>query len=224
MHFAGMKFLGILYILLSLPSWAHEFPASWWEPIPRESSASWEVLPQDAKEGEVILSKRTELGIFSNFGATPFTLDGLFFGSIEGLWQSLKYPDPSIKEDLRHRIDGWKYSRQEVALMVGREAKQAGNEANAIYRTYKLTQINWLGQFFDYVDHASGSEYHYKLIKRAIKAKLDQNPGLWDLLLQTKCLKLRSDHLAGPNEPPSFRYFEILMVLREERQGHFCKI
>jgi len=218
-----MKFFRILLLLLSFPLWAQEFPASWWEPVPRESAASWEILPQDAAEGEVILSKRTELGIFSNFGATPFVLDGMLFASIEGLWQSLKYPDPSIKEDERHHIAGWKYSRREVAMMIGREAKQAGNEANAIYRVHKLSQINWFGHFFDYLDHAAGSDYHYGLIKRAIKAKLDQNPELWDLLLQTKCLKLRSDHLAGSNEPPSFRYYEILMVLREEHQGHLCR-
>lgn len=218
-----MKLLGFFYLLLSLPLYAQEFPPSWWTPVPRESAASWEILPQDAAEGEVILSKRTELGIFSNFGATPFILDGLLFGSVEGLWQSLKYPDPSLPEDLRHSLPGWNYTRQEVALMIGREAKQAGNEVNIIYRNYQLRNINWQDHFFDYVDHASGSEYHYALIKRAIKAKLDQTTGLWDLLMKTKCLKLRSDHLAGVNEPPSFRYFEILMVLREERQGHSCQ-
>ncbi len=218
-----MKFFGTLFLFLSLPLCAQEFPPSWWEAVPRESASSWEILPQDAEEGEVILSKRTELGIFSNFGATPFLLDGMFFASIEGLWQSLKYPDPSIKEDERHSIAGWKYSRHEVALMVGREAKQAGNEANAIYQSNKLSNISWFGYFFDYVDHAAGSDFHYRLIKRAIKAKLDHNPNLWNLLLRTKCLKLRSDHLAGHNEPPSFRYFEILMVLREERTGPICK-
>lgn len=217
-----MRFLGILFLFFSFSLLAQDFPAAWWAPVPRESAASWEILPQDAGKGEVILSKRTELGVFSNFGDTPFILDGLSFGSVEGLWQSLKYPDPTIPKDKRHKISGWKYTREQVALMVGREAKNAGNEANALYRIHGLKNINWRDHFFDYVDHAAGSEFHYHLIKRAIKAKLDQNHALWDLLLKTKCLKLRSDHLAGSNEPPSFRYFEILMVLRDERQGNLC--
>jgi hypothetical protein len=45
------------------PEDTHAYPAAWWAPVPRESAASWEILPQDAGPGEVILSKRTELGI-----------------------------------------------------------------------------------------------------------------------------------------------------------------
>lgn len=209
--------LSLVLLLFSLQLNAQVFPADWWREVPRSEAAGWEILPQDAAPGEVILSKRTELGIFSNFGATPFVIDGIAFASVEGLWQSLKYPDPQIKDDPRHAILSWPYTRAQVEMMVGFEAKKAGNIANEIYKEHGLNNVNWGGHFFNYVDHSSGSEFHYELIKRALKAKLDQNKGLWDLLLQTGCLKLRSDHQASSKEPPSFRYYEILMILRNER-------
>ncbi len=53
----------------------------------------WEILPQAAKPGEVILSKRNELGILSNFAATPFVLHGKRYASVEGFWQMMLYPE-----------------------------------------------------------------------------------------------------------------------------------
>jgi hypothetical protein len=58
----------ILVVLASLCSYlahAKDYPREWWIDIPRHEAAAWEILPQDAKPGEVILSKRTELGILS---------------------------------------------------------------------------------------------------------------------------------------------------------------
>ncbi len=63
------------------------YPSHWWKPVSKEQAASWEVLPQEARPGEVILSKRNELGLLSNFAATPFTLDGERYASLEGFWQ-----------------------------------------------------------------------------------------------------------------------------------------
>lgn len=214
-------FISIL-LLISFSAWGEEFPSHWWAEVPRTEAAGWEVLPQDAGPGEVILSKRNELGIFSNFGATPFELDGIRFGSIEGLWQSLKYPDPQLAHDSRFQIKDWPYSRAQVELMVGFEAKKAGNLANQIYKNHQLVNVSWQHHFFNYVDFAEGSSFHYQLITRALKAKLDQNAGLWDLLLKTRCLRLSSDHRPGPKEPPSFRYFEILMLLRNQRLKQSC--
>ena len=48
------------------------YPPEWFAPINDPNKPSWEILPQEAKAGEVILSKRNELGILSNFAATPF--------------------------------------------------------------------------------------------------------------------------------------------------------
>src|SRR5882672_827579 len=47
-------------------------PAHWWTPVPTNGAPAWEILPQDAAPGEVILSKRNELGLLSNFAPTPF--------------------------------------------------------------------------------------------------------------------------------------------------------
>ena len=35
---------------------ASRYPASWWTPAPKEGAPSWEILPQEAGPGEVILS------------------------------------------------------------------------------------------------------------------------------------------------------------------------
>lgn len=217
-----MKNLFFILILAPLISFAQDYPAEWFKEVPRSEAQSWEILPQDAKQGEVILSKRTELGIFSNFGATPFVLDGKSFASVEGLWQSLKYPDPAIPNDERHAITDWEFSRAEVEAMVDRVAKGAGNSANKVYAKYKLKNINWGEHFFNYTDLAEGSQFHYALIKRALRAKLDQNTGLWALLMRTGCLKLKPDHHVNETDPPSYKYFNIYMELRSERQFVPC--
>ena len=38
------------------------YPAHWWTPIVDPKKPDWEILPQEAGPGEVILSKRHELG------------------------------------------------------------------------------------------------------------------------------------------------------------------
>src|SRR5437762_8607978 len=48
------------------------YPAHWWAPVSKEGAPDWEILPQEAGPGEVILSKRHELGLLSNFASTPF--------------------------------------------------------------------------------------------------------------------------------------------------------
>ncbi len=63
---------------------ALSYTAVWFAPINDRNKPSWEILPQEAKAGEVILSKRNELGILSNFAATPFELDGKRYASVEG--------------------------------------------------------------------------------------------------------------------------------------------
>ena len=53
-----------------------KYPAHWWTPVPEAGKPDWEILPQAAKPGQVILSKRNELGILSNFAPTPFVYRG----------------------------------------------------------------------------------------------------------------------------------------------------
>ena len=68
-------------------------PAHWWAPVPQEGAPEWEILPQAAGPGEVIVSKRHELGLLSNFAPTPFTFRGSRFASLEGFWQMMLYPE-----------------------------------------------------------------------------------------------------------------------------------
>jgi len=70
------------------------YPAHWWAAVPKDGAPSWEILPQEAGPGEVILSKRHELGLLSNFAATPFIFRGKHYASLEGFWQMMLYPEP----------------------------------------------------------------------------------------------------------------------------------
>src|SRR5580700_528392 len=90
------------------------YPEHWWTPVPAEGAPDWEILPQAARPGEVILSKRNELGILSNFAATPFTLRGRRYASVEGFWQMMLYPESP--QDPRAIAAGikWPHTRDEV--------------------------------------------------------------------------------------------------------------
>jgi hypothetical protein len=58
------------------------YPSHWWTPVSEVGKPDWEILPQEAGPGEVILSKRNELGLLSNFAATPFTYRGKRYASL----------------------------------------------------------------------------------------------------------------------------------------------
>jgi hypothetical protein len=51
-----------------------------------------------------------------------------------------------------------------------------------------------------------------------MRAKLEQNPPVRQILLQTGSLILRPDHIEERNAPPEWRYFEIWMEIRAELQ------
>src|SRR3954468_11248436 len=97
---------------------ARGYPAHWWTPVSKEGAPSWEILPQEARHGEVILSKRNELGLLSNFASTPFVFHGKRYASLEGFWQMMKFPEGS--DDARAKFPGlvWSHTRDEVAQMT----------------------------------------------------------------------------------------------------------
>lgn len=191
------------------------YPPDWWKPFPKEEAPSWEILPQEATYGiDVILSKRTELGIFSNFAKTPFKLDGKEYASIEGFWQMMKYPEPDDRFDPRHRPDLiWKYTRDEVSQLSGFDAKYAGD---ATKENYEKLEIKWISYHGKRMEHKGKDQAeHYQLIFRATQAKMDENPKAKELLKKTRDLILRPDHQQSKDATPAYRYHEILMNIRQ---------
>lgn len=208
-----MKFLSVALLLVSSLAFAGQYPSDWWREVPRDQGSRWEILPQDAKKGEVILSKRTELGIFSNLGASEFEFDGKEYGSVEGLWQMLKYPDPRDRKDPRHKLK-FPYTRDEVARLSMWESKRAGDVANEINKANGIKFVSYKGRRFDYKDMGEGSQYHYKLIRGAMEAKVFQNENIKELLLKTKGLVLKPDHKIKASKPPAYKYHVIYMDIR----------
>ena len=190
------------------------YPAHWWAEVPRETAPSWEILPQDAKDGEVILSKRNELGLLSNFAATPFTYRGKKYASLEGFWQAMLFPEGS--QDDRAKFPGlvWPHTRDEVEQMVAFDAKRAGEKAKENMKKMGIDWVTFEGKRFAYKSPAPGE--HYRLIFEATRAKLEQNPKVREVLFSTGNLKLRPDHTQDPAAPPEWRYFEIYEKLRNE--------
>lgn len=190
-----------------------DFPAHWWTPVPRDGAPAWEILPQEAGPGEVILSKRHELGLLSNFAATPFTLHGRRYASLEGFWQMMLYPEAA--NDPRARADvEWKFTREQVAAMVGFEAKHAGELAEENLRKLGIDWVSFEGRRFPYRSARPGD--HYELIAAATREKVRQNPEVQSVLLATGDLVLRPDHHEEPDAPPEWHYYEILTGIRTE--------
>jgi len=187
-----------------------QYPAHWFTPVTDPHKPDWEILPQAAKPGEVILSKRNELGILSNFAATPFTLHGVHYASVEGFWQMMLYPegphDPRTAAQYPH-------TRAEVAQMTAFAAKAAGDAGEANMRKLGIDWVTFEGRRMPYRSMTRGE--HYRLIVEAMRAKLDQNPKVREALLSTGNLILLPDHIQEPNAPPEWAYFQIWMEVRK---------
>jgi predicted NAD-dependent protein-ADP-ribosyltransferase YbiA (DUF1768 family) len=194
------------------------YPAHWWTPISKEGAPAWEIMPQEAGPGEVILSKRNELGLLSNFAATPFTFKGKRYASLEGFWQMMKYPEGS--EDPRAKFPGleWKYTREQVGQLTSFEAKSAGSLAEVNMKKMGITWVTFAGQQFEYRPETPGE--HYRLIVAATRAKVSQNPEVRKVLLATGDLILKPDHHQEPNAPAAWRYYEILTQIRNQLQKY----
>jgi len=192
-----------------------QYPPHWWTPVPEAGKPDWEILPQAARPGEVILSKRNELGILSNFAATPFTYHGHHYASVEGFWQMMLYPEGAADARVKLGI-AWPHTREDVAAMTAFDAKTAGDAAEANMRKLGIDWVTFEGRRMPYRSAIKGE--HYRLIVEAMRAKLEQNSKVRELLLATGGLKLLPDHIQEPGAPPEWRYFEIWMELRAEIQ------
>jgi predicted NAD-dependent protein-ADP-ribosyltransferase YbiA (DUF1768 family) len=196
---------------------AQPYPAHWWTPVPEANKPDWEILPQAAKPGEVILSKRNELGILSNFAPTPFTLYGKRYASVEGFWQMMLYPEGA--SDPRAKFPGitWAHTREEVGQMTAFDAKGAGELGEQNMKKMGIGWVTFRGKRMKYWSMEKGE--HYRIIVEAMRAKLEQNPKVKEILLSTGSLILRPDHYQEQNPPAEWEYFKIWMDLRSELQN-----
>jgi hypothetical protein len=194
------------------------YPAHWWTPVAKKEAKDWEILPQEAGPGEVILSKRHELGLLSNFAPTPFEFHGKHYASLEGFWQMMKYPEGP--DDPRAKFPGldWKYTRDEVAQLTSFDAKKAGDLASQNMQKMGIDWVSFEGKHFPYKPKEPGE--HYRLIVEATREKVRQNRKVERVLLSTGDLVLKPDHHQPPDAPAAWRYYEILTGIRGELQKH----
>ena len=197
-------------------AFASQYPAEWWTPITDAQKPDWEILPQAAKPGEVILSKRNELGILSNFAATPFTFRGVRYASVEGFWQMMLYPEGPGDPRARATFLTWPHTRSQVAEMTAFEAKAAGDIGEDNMRKLGIDWVTFEGMRMPY--RSLGKGEHYRLIVEAMRAKLAQNLAVQKVLLATGDLRLLPDHVQEANAPPEWAYCEIWMEIRTELQ------
>ncbi len=202
MHLYKIVFLSILtgFLTSCASTQTTQYPQHWWKKVPKAEAHWWEILPQEALAGEVILSKRNELGILSNFAKTPFKFEGKTYNSVEGFWQMLKFPESAAD------------SRKDVGKMSSFEAKRIGYRAD---KNMNLMGINWVtykGIKMAYREPVKGKHYH--LILRVLWAKLRQNKNVQDILLQTNGLKLRPDFKLKESDPPAWKYHKMWMKIR----------
>lgn len=192
------------------------YPAIWFAPINDPQKPDWEILPQEARPGEVILSKRNELGLLSNFAPTPFVFHERRYASLEGFWQMMLYPEGP--NDPRAKFSGinWQFTREQVGQMTAFDAKSAGTLAEENMKKMKIDWCTFEGKRFPYRSAKPG--VHYDLIVEAMRAKVDQNPDVKRVLLATGDLILKPDHHGENNPPPEWKYYEILTQIRADLQ------
>lgn len=92
----------------------------------------------------MILSKRNELGLLSNFAATPFTFKGKHYASLEGFWQMMEHYRlilAATREKVRQNPDVRKVLLATGDLILKPDHHQEPNPPPA-WRYYEiLTQI-----------------------------------------------------------------------------------
>ncbi len=204
----------LLFILLSTTAFASTYPEHWWAEVPREGAPAWEVLPQDAGPGEVILSKRNELGILSNFAATAFVLDNVTYASVEGFWQMMKYPEGA--EDPRSVLS-FPFSREQVSAMTAFTAKDAGKIGEQKMKELGIDWVTYQGERMTYCSLERG--LHFELIRKAMLEKVKQNAEVKRILLLTGDLILRPDHHSEGCQAPEWKYYDLWMEIRSELQA-----
>ncbi len=213
-------------MVIPVASWlflvfAGQYPAQWFTPVIDSQKPGWEILPQAAKPGEVILSKTQRISAsLSNFAATPFTLHGVRYASVEGFWQMMLYPEGANDPRAKDAFLTWPFTRAKVGQMTAFEAKAAGDVGEENMHKLGIDWVTFQGKRMPYRSMVKGVKgEHYRLIVEAMRAKLAQNPEVRRILLATGDLTLLPDHTQEANAPPEWAYFRIWMEIRSELQG-----
>ncbi len=210
--FYGFFLSVFLIFLLSCAHVQSSYPQHWWHEIHDSNTPHWEILPQSAQFPEVILSKRNELGLLSNFAHTPFQFKKKKYQSVEGFWQATKFPEN--ENDPRYKLTQWPWTREEVEQMVGFEAKKAGDFASEVMKKNNINWVSFQGNRMVYREEGESS--FYLLIYQVMLEKVRQNPEVRKLLLSTRGLKLKPDHFQDSSLPKAWHYAEIYSAIREE--------
>ena len=153
------------------------------------------LIPLEEKPLNVASGAGEPVGkLLSNFAVRPFVMDGKRYTSVEAFYQGLKWPDDA--------------KREEAAMLSGKTAKYAARGAP---ESEKFAYESRTYRF--------GSQEHHQLIKRAIRASLEQNPVILQQFMATHPRPIV--HKTGrPEKPhsnfPGPAFTRILTELRLE--------
>ncbi len=111
------------------------YPEAVWGPEQRQELFQTESTSATVDEGAV-----------ANPDTAPFTYRGKSYGSFDGFWHSLMYPEDS--HDPRASYPGvqWKFKRSQVEKMTTADAHQAGALAKANMEKMKIDWITFEGR------------------------------------------------------------------------------
>ena len=127
--------------------------------------------------------------LIANFAPTPFELDGVRYACVEAFWQSLRFPGEE---------------RARIAAMDGATAKRASAE-----QPYE-SHVTYGGKTV-----AVGTWDHWQLMRRACRAKFEQNEDARLALLATGQRPLIHKLRRDSRTIPGVIMAEIWMALRE---------
>ncbi len=210
MNFKSLFIIASSFVFLSCVH--HTYPKHWWDSVHDKDKPGWEILPQEAQAPQVILSKRNELGLLSNFAETPFVFRGKMYQSVEGFWQATKFPEND--KDPRYSLAHWPYTRAEVEQMVGIKAKRAGDFASLVMKKNNIPWVSFNSQRMIY--RQKGESPFYLLIREVMIEKVRQNQKVRDLLISTGELELMPDHHQAADLPKAWHYAKIYQEIRQQ--------
>jgi len=128
--------------------------------------------------------------LIANFAPTPFFLDGMHYACVEAFWQSLRFPEAE---------------RPRIARLAGPVAKEISEK-----KPYG-SHVSYAGK-----DIPVGAFEHWQLMRRACRAKFEQNEHAREALLATGERPLIHKVPRDSRTIPGVIMAEIWMELRAE--------